>query len=76
MSKADLAKKPAEVAAMFDAVAPTYDVTNTWLSAGQDHLWRRAALKAVAPKAVAKKATAKAPLKAVKKAVAALGYKR
>jgi demethylmenaquinone methyltransferase / 2-methoxy-6-polyprenyl-1,4-benzoquinol methylase len=51
VSKADLAKKPAEVAAMFDAVAPTYDITNTWLSAGQDHLWRRAALKAVAPKA-------------------------
>ncbi len=44
-----MAKKPAEVAAMFDAVAPTYDVTNTWLSAGQDQLWRRAALKAVAP---------------------------
>ncbi|MEY4367473.1 MAG: hypothetical protein RLZ28_888 [Actinomycetota bacterium] len=51
MSKADLAKKPAEVAAMFDAVAPTYDITNTCLSVGQDQLWRRAALKAVAPKA-------------------------
>ena len=51
MSKADLDKKPAEVAAMFDAVAKTYDVTNTFLSAGQDQLWRRAALKAVDPKA-------------------------
>ena len=50
MSKADLAKKPAEVAAMFDAVAKNYDVTNTFLSAGQDRLWRRAALKAVDPR--------------------------
>ena len=34
---------------MFDAVAPTYDITNTWLSVGQDRLWRLAARKAVDP---------------------------
>lgn len=45
-----MAKKPAEVAAMFDAVAPTYDITNTCLSVGQDQLWRLAARKAVDPK--------------------------
>lgn len=51
MSKADLNKKPADVAAMFDQVAPTYDVANTLLSLGQDRLWRRAVLKRVAPQA-------------------------
>ncbi len=40
MSKADLAKKPAEVAAMFDDVAPTYDLTNDLLSFGQARFWR------------------------------------
>lgn len=51
MSKADLNKKPADVAAMFDEVAPTYDLANTLLSFGQDRLWRRSVLKRVAPKA-------------------------
>lgn len=51
MSKADLAKKPAEVAAMFDDVAPTYDFTNDLLSFGQTRLWRYSVKKAVAPKA-------------------------
>lgn len=50
MSKADLNKKPAEVAAMFDEVAPTYDLTNSLLSFGQDRLWRRAVLRQIAPK--------------------------
>lgn len=50
MSKADLNKKPAEVAAMFDEVAPTYDLTNSLLSFGQDRLWRRSVLKQVAPR--------------------------
>lgn len=50
MSKADLSKKPAEVAAMFDAVAKNYDLNNALLSFGQDSLWRKATLKAVAPK--------------------------
>jgi len=34
-------KKPRDVAAMFDGVAARYDVTNTVLSLGQDHVWRR-----------------------------------
>ena len=41
MSKANLDKKPAEVAAMFDEVAPTYDFTNALLSFGQDRIWRK-----------------------------------
>jgi demethylmenaquinone methyltransferase/2-methoxy-6-polyprenyl-1,4-benzoquinol methylase len=40
VSKADLAKKPAQVAAMFDDVAANYDLTNTLLSFGQDRRWR------------------------------------
>lgn len=49
MSKADLAKKPAEVAAMFDEVAPTYDLTNALLSFGQDRRWRGIVRSAVNP---------------------------
>lgn len=49
MSKADLAKKPEEVAAMFDAVAPTYDLTNGLLSFGQDRRWRKVVANAVDP---------------------------
>jgi demethylmenaquinone methyltransferase/2-methoxy-6-polyprenyl-1,4-benzoquinol methylase len=41
MSRATLAKKPRDVAAMFDGVARRYDVTNTVLSMGQDRRWRR-----------------------------------
>ena len=51
MSKADLAKKPAEVAAMFDEVAPTYDLTNALLSFGQDARWRKIVRDAVFPEA-------------------------
>ena len=51
MSKADLAKKPAEVAAMFDVVAPTYDLTNSLLSFGQDRRWRKIVRDAVFPEA-------------------------
>lgn len=50
MSKANLDKKPADVAAMFDDVAPTYDITNALLSFGQDARWRKIVRKAVAPK--------------------------
>ena len=34
MSRADLTKEPHEVAAMFDAVAARYDLTNDVLSLG------------------------------------------
>jgi demethylmenaquinone methyltransferase/2-methoxy-6-polyprenyl-1,4-benzoquinol methylase len=51
VSKADLAKKPAEVAAMFDDVAATYDRTNALLSFGQDRTWRHAVRETVAPEA-------------------------
>jgi demethylmenaquinone methyltransferase / 2-methoxy-6-polyprenyl-1,4-benzoquinol methylase len=47
--RADLDKQPGEVAAMFDAVAHRYDLTNDVLSLGQDRLWRRAVVNAVAP---------------------------
>ncbi|MEY3677795.1 MAG: hypothetical protein RL351_1022 [Actinomycetota bacterium] len=50
MSKANLDKKPADVAAMFDEVAPTYDLTNALLSFGQDRRWRKIVRNAVAPK--------------------------
>ena len=50
MSKADLAKKPAEVAAMFDEVAPTYDLTNDLLSFGQTKRWRKIVAAAVDPR--------------------------
>ena len=49
MSKANLDKKPAEVAAMFDEVAPTYDLTNALLSFGQDRRWRKIVRAAVNP---------------------------
>ena len=50
MSRADLDKNPAAVAAMFDDVAKRYDITNDILSLGQDRRWRTLVLKAVDPK--------------------------
>ncbi len=41
MSRAALDKQPRAVAAMFDGVARRYDITNTLMSLGQDHRWRR-----------------------------------
>ena len=41
MAKADLEKKPFDVAGMFDAVGERYDITNTVLSFGLDKRWRR-----------------------------------
>ncbi|UFU13140.1 demethylmenaquinone methyltransferase [Curtobacterium sp. C1] len=49
MSRADLSKQPAEVAAMFDDVAAKYDLTNDILSAGNAPLWRVATVRAVDP---------------------------
>ncbi|MDO5032384.1 demethylmenaquinone methyltransferase [Corynebacterium sp.] len=40
-SKADLDKKPFDVARMFDAVGKNYDRTNTVLSFGRDAYWRK-----------------------------------
>jgi demethylmenaquinone methyltransferase / 2-methoxy-6-polyprenyl-1,4-benzoquinol methylase len=48
MTRADLEKQPAEVAAMFDGVARRYDLVNDLLSLGQDRSWRRAVARAVA----------------------------
>lgn len=49
MTRADLDKLPAQVQAMFDDVAPRYDLTNDVLSLGQDRRWRREVLEAVRP---------------------------
>jgi len=43
-----LDKRPADVAAMFDALAERYDLLNDVLSLGQDRLWRRFVAAAVA----------------------------
>ena len=50
MTRADLAKQPAEVRAMFDDVARRYDLTNDVLSLGQDRRWRHRVLAAVDPR--------------------------
>ena len=47
MARAQLDKLPHEVAAMFDAVAGRYDLTNDVLSLGQDRRWRVATVAAV-----------------------------
>lgn len=48
--RADETKKPDEVAAMFDVVAPNYDLANDVISLGQVYLWRRAVRAAIDPK--------------------------
>jgi demethylmenaquinone methyltransferase/2-methoxy-6-polyprenyl-1,4-benzoquinol methylase len=45
-----LDKRPQEMAAMFDAVARRYDLTNDVLSLGQVRRWRREVLRTVAPR--------------------------
>jgi demethylmenaquinone methyltransferase/2-methoxy-6-polyprenyl-1,4-benzoquinol methylase len=41
MTRATLAKRPSDVASMFDGVARRYDLTNAVLSGGLDGRWRR-----------------------------------
>jgi demethylmenaquinone methyltransferase / 2-methoxy-6-polyprenyl-1,4-benzoquinol methylase len=48
--RATLAKRRADVAAMFDRVAERYDLANDVLSLGQDRAWRRLVVEAVAPR--------------------------
>ncbi len=51
MTRAQLDKRPAEVAAMFDAVARRYDLTNDVLvPRAQDRHWRNAVVAAVDPR--------------------------
>ena len=47
MTRAQLDRKPGDVAAMFDSLAGRYDLMNDVLSAGQDRLWRRVVARAV-----------------------------
>ena len=47
MTRAQLDKRPGDVAAMFDGLADRYDLLNDVLSAGQDRRWRRVVAAAV-----------------------------
>ncbi|PYI40225.1 bifunctional demethylmenaquinone methyltransferase/2-methoxy-6-polyprenyl-1,4-benzoquinol methylase [Arthrobacter psychrolactophilus] len=47
MNRASLDKRPEEMAAMFDDVAPNYDLVNDILSLGQTRRWRRIVVDAV-----------------------------
>jgi demethylmenaquinone methyltransferase/2-methoxy-6-polyprenyl-1,4-benzoquinol methylase len=47
VTRAQLDKRPDQVAEMFDGVAERYDRTNTILSFGQDRSWRRATREAL-----------------------------
>jgi demethylmenaquinone methyltransferase / 2-methoxy-6-polyprenyl-1,4-benzoquinol methylase len=48
VTRAQLDKKPGDVARMFDGIAGRYDLLNDVLSAGQDRYWRRVVAAAVA----------------------------
>ena len=47
MTRAELDKRPGDVAAMFDDVAGRYDLLNDVLSLGQDRYWRRVVARIV-----------------------------
>lgn len=49
--RADLSKRPDQVAAMFDLVAKRYDLVNALASGGQVYIWRNALVKALRAKA-------------------------
>jgi demethylmenaquinone methyltransferase / 2-methoxy-6-polyprenyl-1,4-benzoquinol methylase len=51
MSRAQLDKRASDVSAMFDGVAPRYDLLNDVLSLGQDRWWRKVVAKAVGARA-------------------------
>jgi demethylmenaquinone methyltransferase/2-methoxy-6-polyprenyl-1,4-benzoquinol methylase len=51
MIRAQLDRRPGEVSAMFDKVAPRYDLLNDVLSLGQDRWWRKVVAKAVGARA-------------------------
>jgi demethylmenaquinone methyltransferase/2-methoxy-6-polyprenyl-1,4-benzoquinol methylase len=48
MTRANLDKKPADVAAMFDRTADRYDLLNTLMTGGMERRWRREVVRAVA----------------------------
>jgi demethylmenaquinone methyltransferase / 2-methoxy-6-polyprenyl-1,4-benzoquinol methylase len=47
MTRAQLDKRPRDVAAMFDGLADRYDLLNDVLSLGQDRYWRKVVARAV-----------------------------
>ena len=47
MTRAQMDKRPGDVAAMFDGLAERYDLMNDVLSLGQDRRWRRVVARAV-----------------------------
>lgn len=47
MTRASLDKQPSDVAAMFDDVAPRYDITNLAMSGGLEKYWRRVVLREI-----------------------------
>jgi demethylmenaquinone methyltransferase / 2-methoxy-6-polyprenyl-1,4-benzoquinol methylase len=51
MPRAQLDKRPGDVAAMFDKVAVRYDLVNDVLSLGQDRWWRKVVAKAAGARA-------------------------
>jgi demethylmenaquinone methyltransferase/2-methoxy-6-polyprenyl-1,4-benzoquinol methylase len=51
VTTADLAKEPRTVAAMFDTVAPNYDLADAVMTIGLVRWWRRQTLKEIAPAA-------------------------
>ncbi len=51
MTRAQLDKRPGDIAAMFDKVAVRYDLLNDVLSLGQDRWWRKVVAKAAGARA-------------------------
>ncbi len=47
MTRAGLDKQPSDIAAMFDDVAPRYDITNLAMSGGMEKYWRKVVLREI-----------------------------